>query len=715
MNPSENEDVGTPNNPTLASTQLLYPRSDAIEDLQNAPSYSYTITVFLRSRQGATFEDVAYTEQVKHFMGICLAGDSHFMILKSRKEARINAITRQAEVPENTFEFEEDFARDIQLDGQYKWVRMRISVASSKSFDEMFRNDNNHTSKLIRRYNWFVEYTQLEHHCHMVHIGWFKYLHPAFVNRDDLRKDFTEHFGDDIADFDFTSKVERRTYVTTGDDGVEKKESCNIRVLSIFVPVDIASRASELIMEYWGNELATLKETVTPLGVMPNRLIQSEFIPNSAKFLPLEDQIQHLLAQGLFLTQHRDPIIIHNCTTIDDQFECSEEMAKLATSPSLKGTSISLKKILATWVNVEANSRVVLAIEQMSRNRFAVLVHEDNIGYVRNTLNEIIEILRRDLGDKFDTFGGVRGGIKVDDNLGLRQSIRARSYLQSLQHKRHYVKPQQMKYSNNRQLACVSTDTSNSRVQRLYSDVIQQNNPPTTIATSSAHTSTTSLTLSQQQGPQMQVATLDDFNRLVQKKVESMLAPTLQQLNQTIETVQQASSRVDSIEQQTQIVQKQQEDITKDLDTLKNESAQWNQNIDSLREENKSQFDTLLSVLSNHLNPKSSPQPNPNSTSNTASNEPSTNTSNDPRTKPSPNVPNTHAPTPLPTPAPTNKSSTQHSTPSHPYSDHTQTTNPVAEDPLEDSPTSRSRTPTSSTTLESHTPPDDEADVGQVR
>ena len=98
------------NSPQLASTQLSYSSLDAAKELTNAPSHTFTIQVFLRAREGSNFGAVAYTEQVKHFLGVCLSGDSDFIILKKRKDARINAITRQDEVPLNTFEFEQDFA-----------------------------------------------------------------------------------------------------------------------------------------------------------------------------------------------------------------------------------------------------------------------------------------------------------------------------------------------------------------------------------------------------------------------------------------------------------------------------------------------------------------------------------------------------------------------------------------------------------------------------
>ena len=206
----------------LKSSQLTFTGQNALEDLQEAPSHQYTIIVFLRAREGSTFKNVAYTEQIKHFMGTCLTGDKEFIILKARRAARINAITCQAEIPTNTLEFEEDFARDVQVDTQYRWIRFRISVASSLSFTDLFRNDNFHTSKLIKRFNWFVDKCELEHKCHMVHIGWFKYLNPAIVNRDDMREDFDQYFGTILTEYDFTSKIERRVYKTLTSDGEEK-------------------------------------------------------------------------------------------------------------------------------------------------------------------------------------------------------------------------------------------------------------------------------------------------------------------------------------------------------------------------------------------------------------------------------------------------------------------------------------------------------------
>ena len=74
------------NAPQLASTHVGYTSRDAIRDLANAPSHYFTIQVFLRARDGSNFGTVAYTEQVKHFLGVCLSGDSDFTILKKRKK-----------------------------------------------------------------------------------------------------------------------------------------------------------------------------------------------------------------------------------------------------------------------------------------------------------------------------------------------------------------------------------------------------------------------------------------------------------------------------------------------------------------------------------------------------------------------------------------------------------------------------------------------------
>lgn len=104
-----------------------------------------------------------------------------------------------------------------------------------------------------------------------------------------------------------------------------------------------------MITEFWGNELEEEKKIPVPLGTMPNRLLSSVFIPNSKKLLAVEDQIQHLLAQGLFIQQHQDPIFIYNCTNLHGQFKCSDEMADLANVPALAGKSISIHEILASW------------------------------------------------------------------------------------------------------------------------------------------------------------------------------------------------------------------------------------------------------------------------------------------------------------------------------------------------------------------------------
>ena len=160
----------------------------------------------------------------------------------------------------------------------------------------------------------------LDHDCYTVHIGWFKHLHPVFTNRDDFRQDFDHYFKHIIKEYDFTSRYKRRTYVTVDDEGNEKKESCNIRVVSMYVLVDIARDASHTIVEFWGNELKQAKQSITPLGSPINRLLTCEFIPNSSKLLLPEDQIQNLLQHGLYLNQNKNAILIYNCKTLHDKF-----------------------------------------------------------------------------------------------------------------------------------------------------------------------------------------------------------------------------------------------------------------------------------------------------------------------------------------------------------------------------------------------------------
>ena len=148
-----------------------------------------------------------------------------------------------------------------------------------------------------------------------------------FTNRADFRADFDHYFKDIIQEYELTSRYERRTYTTVNDDGSEKKESCNIRVISMYVPADIARDASQQIVEFWGNELPVAKATAPVLGHPRNRLHLCEFIPNSSKLLQTEDQIQHLFQHGLYLNQNKDAILMYNCTTLQDKITCSEELA----------------------------------------------------------------------------------------------------------------------------------------------------------------------------------------------------------------------------------------------------------------------------------------------------------------------------------------------------------------------------------------------------
>ena len=594
--------------PELASSQLSFTTADAVADLPDAPSYHYTIMVFLRCRSGANFSNVAYTEQVRHFIGVCKVGDPDFIILKKRQTARTNAITRQEEVPSNTLTFEEDFARDVVVDKQYSWVRFRVSVASSKRFGQLFRDDNFKTYPLVRKFRWHVDITTLDHDCYMVHIGWFKFLHPVFTNRDDLKRDFDVYFHHLIREYDFTSRYERRSFLSMKDDGSDKKDSCSIRVISMFVPVDIAYSASKAIVEYWGNELMEERGKQRDPTTPTNRLLLCEFIPNSTKLLPQEDQIQHLLDQGQFLNDFKDAVFIYDCITIDETFECSETIAQVSNAIKLQGQQTSLRKIMMSWVDNDTQEKIVKSIEQMAHSRFAIVAHHSVLPEVRKVIYAILESLRQELGDeKFKNLGGdVSDGMRVDDPKGLLQPQRARSYLNRLQHSSHYVKVGNKRYQQSAaQRQCVATNTNNTQIQRLYSDVLATSSHTSSKAVTSSSSSTTSLVLSKNDGSNQQLSSLEEFNSLVKQQVESIIAPSLAKLNSTITTVQQATSRVEQLEQRTTSVQKQQEETTQQMaQSMRDLTGMMQENLKMMRQESQSmqssnneQFKQLLQML----------------------------------------------------------------------------------------------------------------------
>ena len=591
--------------PELASTQLSFTTADALVDLPNAPSHAYTILIFLRCRSGSNFSQLAYTDQVRHFLGVCKTGDPDFVILKKRQSACSNAITCQEEVPTNTVEFEEDFARDVSIDRKFNWVRFRVSVASSLKYHQLFKDDNYRTSKLIRKFRWYVELTSLDHDCYMVHIGWFKFLHPVFTNREDLRKDFNEYFKNIITEYDFTSRYERRTYTTIQGDGTEKKDSCKIRVISMYVPVDIAFTASRTILEFWGNELMAERNKHVDPNTSANRLLLSEFIPNSAKLLPAEDQIQHLLDQGQFLVDYKDAVIIHDCLSVDNEFVCSQTIATAANADQFQNKSTTLQKIMMSWVDNESQEKIIKSIEQMAYSRYAIVAHSGVLTEVRRVMYSLFQTLRNELGtEAFKTLGGgISDGMRVDDTKGLIQPERARTYLERLQHSNHYVKVGQRRYQQSpTKRSCVATNTNNSQVQRLYSDVLTPT-PMNQIASTSKNT--TSLVLSSKEGPNQQLSTLDDFNKLVQQQVEKIIAPSLTKLNSTINTVQQATSRVEQLERNTAQVQKKQEELSStmtksmtELTSIMQENLKiMRMETQSIQTKNNDQFSQLMQIL----------------------------------------------------------------------------------------------------------------------
>ena len=591
--------------PALASSQLKFTTADALADLQSAPSYSYTIMVFLRCRSGTTFSTVAYTEQVKHFIGVCKAGDPEFIVLKKRQSARMNAITRSEEVPSNTLEFEEDYAKDVSVDKQSHWVRFRISVASSLRFYDLFCDDTHKTYQLIRKHKWHVDVTSLEHDCYMVHIGWFKYLHPVFTNREDLKQDFDKYFASIIKDYDFTSRYKRRTYSTVKDDGSEKRDTCHIRVISMYVPVDIAFSASRSIVEYWGNELMEeRKKQIDPL-TPTNRLLLSEFIPNSKKLLPEEDQVQHLLDQGKFLTDFKDAVFIYDCLSIDTVFHCSEQIAISANAEQFKDQHTTLRKILLSWADNDTQEKIVKGVEQMTHSRFAVIAHTSVIAEVRRVLYSIIETMRKELSEtEFKLLGGnVADGMRVDDPKGLLQPAQARSYLDRLQHSTHYVKVGKYRAQpSNPKRSCVVTNTNNSQAQRIYSDVLVPKGMTNSTVLSN---NTTSLVLSSKDGHNKQLSTIDDFNKLVQQQVEKIIAPSIEKLNTTINTVQTATSRVEKLEAQSEQIKTKQDALTDTVNqSMKTINDMMQSNLKAMREEtqsmqttNNNQFQQLLTML----------------------------------------------------------------------------------------------------------------------
>ena len=94
-------------------------------------------------------------------------------------------------------------------------------------------------------------------------------------------------------------------------------------------------------------------------------------------------------------------------------------------APQLQDKETSLADIFYSWVETGSSTRIINSVEQMSNERYALLVHEDRINDVRKVLLDLISVLRDELGDKFRTLGGsVKDGIKVDDRVRQRSRLR---------------------------------------------------------------------------------------------------------------------------------------------------------------------------------------------------------------------------------------------------------------------------------------------------
>ena len=267
------------------------------------------------------------------------------------------------------------------------------------------------------------------------HVGWFKNLHPVFTNHDELLEEFKEEYGHITDEVDITAKTEKRRFASVDEEGNEKEESLMIRVISIFVPSDIAEKFTERLLQEWDeNERKKMKK-----HTRNRKMGQITFVPYAKRYLDEESQINQLLEHGKWLAEHKDVIFIRGCENLEIDFKCLEALADITNQ--IEGKNTTITKILKEWVTMnpdtdkEEEHFVIEAIERMEHNRYVVLMRQENLQKVKLGLEQILLAINTSFerDERIRILGRV-GGYTITSTVKQKTQTPISQYLKQLQH-----------------------------------------------------------------------------------------------------------------------------------------------------------------------------------------------------------------------------------------------------------------------------------------
>ena len=231
--------------PVLVSGQVSYTTAAAVKDLEQTPKNVYRIQVELKPRTAdSTFSEAPWTLVARHFFSTIQLYDDTAIIIRKKENAVANKISSPEELPENPDAFERDYAYDVKLKSE-KSVTFKLIIGTKQPYWKTFREGPLYTEMVNN--DWYVKYVRLESQGTIAAIGHLMFAHNRYVNQEDAISE--------IRNLIYPTHCEQIDIRVTKSKEFYYEGNKKMRVftkwLTIDCPVDIATKLSNLLMEKW--------------------------------------------------------------------------------------------------------------------------------------------------------------------------------------------------------------------------------------------------------------------------------------------------------------------------------------------------------------------------------------------------------------------------------------------------------------------------------
>lgn len=396
----------------LVSKQPTFSGFENVHNETTNHHYTIRVTLLPRTQWGKTiesFEKIAWTASVRHFMQILKTEDPDVLFIRKRSGGENgNPIAEESDIPDSIDLFTRDFAYNVRASAYH--TTFHIGIASIYSFEELFVDKGKSVSHKLEAYNWTVVKDRVMKLGRSVLIGFLHGAHPKWVNQEKCLRELSQLLMDECEDIDLVPKthfVKRKK-----QDDPTKTERVSVKTLAITCPMDISTKVAEKIMKNW--------------SMIPGN---PEFAGSGLKhyfFVPQHGDYYGKDKKGeswrQLLLSHREKnfrvaaALIRNCRSVDIEFTFCERMALAFDlneneKAQILNKTTTIRAIFgALLTRNDPVENLVLQVEQTADDVVALLVKGKNAIRLRAIVFNFLEVIK-ERPDYLAISGGPEGAV----------------------------------------------------------------------------------------------------------------------------------------------------------------------------------------------------------------------------------------------------------------------------------------------------------------